>query len=269
MNHSINYNLFFPSRKFLKKYLFVKDIKIDYYQSQILSQNNFIHAFFTKKSSLIDLNYLGNILTNKSYSNYSLQQVHSSIVKFSSSLNIKKNYKADGLISDCKKENLWIYTADCMPILFADKISKRVAAIHCGRKGLEKNIISNLINELELIGSLRQNLLVAIGPSISGAKYLLDKRTYKKFHDNFKFNNIKLSNNLIRENLKKLKKFNENELISLDIKQYAYLQLINEDIDPNNIDISNKCTFNSYDEFHSWRRIKNQERQWSYISSNN
>ncbi len=247
----------------------MKDIKINYYQSQILRQNNFTHAFFTKKSSLVDISSLSNILTNKIYVNHTLQQIHSNDISYTSRLDMEKNIKADGLISDGKNENLWIYTADCMPILFADKTSKRVAAIHCGRKGLEKNIISNLIQKLEIIGSLRKNLLVAIGPSISGNNYLLDKETYNKFHDNFKFNKHSLSKNLLNKNLKKLNKINEYGLISLDIKYCAYLQLISENINPDNIDIFYKCTFESNHEFHSWRRSKNQERQWSTISQNN
>ena len=45
---------------------------------------------------------------------------------------------ADGLIGNKCNQNLWIYTADCMPIFFADKRTRNVAALHCGRKGLEK-----------------------------------------------------------------------------------------------------------------------------------
>ena len=45
---------------------------------------------------------------------------------------------ADGLVSDKCNQNLWVYTADCMPIFFADIVTRNVAALHCGRKGLEK-----------------------------------------------------------------------------------------------------------------------------------
>ena len=66
-----------------------------------------------------------------------------------------------------------------MPILFADKSKRFVAAIHCGRRGLEKKIIKNLIEILEKKGSSRNDLLVAIGPSISKDHYLVDKNTFK------------------------------------------------------------------------------------------
>ena len=52
---------------------------------------------------------------------------------------------ADGLFGNKCNQNLWIYTADCMPIFFADKRTRNVAALHCGRKGLEKKIIHNMV----------------------------------------------------------------------------------------------------------------------------
>ena len=69
---------------------------------------------------------------------------------------------ADGLIGNKRNQNLWIYTADCMPIFFADKRTRNVAALHCGRKGLEKKIIKNLIKIFDNLGTSRDDLLVAI-----------------------------------------------------------------------------------------------------------
>ena len=149
-----------------------------------------------------------------------------------------------------------------MPILFADKDQRRIAAIHCGRKGLEKNIISNAIKSFENKGSLRKDLLVAIGPSISGKNYLLDKNTFSNFIA--AYNGFRSSKD---EKINTLSNIDDYESIPLDIKKYAYYQLLIEDINPNNIDISNKCTYSLINEFHSWRRSKNNKRQWSVICS--
>ena len=54
-----------------------------------------------------------------------------------------------------------------MPILFADKKNRLVAAIHCGRKGLENKIIKKLIKIFYDKGCSKEDILVAIGPSIS------------------------------------------------------------------------------------------------------
>jgi len=78
---------------------------------------------------------------------------------------------ADGLVGNNCSQNLWVYTADCMPIFFADKSTRNVAALHCGRKGLEKKIIKSLVRIFDNLGTSRDDLLVAIGPSISKENY--------------------------------------------------------------------------------------------------
>jgi len=248
--------------EFQKSFIFVEDIKINYYLSLLLKKYNFIHAFFTKESSKIDINSHGEKLMRNKHNNCLIKQIHNNNIVFTSELNSQRIIKADGLICDNKNQNLWIYTADCMPILFADKYQRRIAAIHCGRKGLEKKIISKAIKSFEIKGSLRRDILVAIGPSISGDNYFLDKTTFDNF---LSANKGYLSK--ITQDINKINNFNHYESIPLDIKKFAYLQLILEDIDPNNIDISYKCTYSIPSEFHSWRRSKNDKRQWSVICS--
>ena len=248
-------------KKFEKNFTFVNDIKINYYLSPLLKNNNFIHAFFTKESSKIDINLHGEKLVRNKHKNFLTKQIHSNIIAFTSKLNSKNIANADGLICDEKNQNLWIYTADCMPILFADKYRRIIAAIHCGRKGLEKNIISNAIKSFEIMGSSRKDILVSIGPSISGDNYLLDKKTIYNF-------SIQNNPSLSKVN-KYIKNLNDYEKIQFDIKKYAYLQLLMENLNPNNIEISNKCTYSLPNEFHSWRRLKNDKRQWSVICSSN
>ncbi len=248
--------------RFQKNFTFINNLKINYYLSPLLKKNKFIHAFFTKESSEINISSHGGKLIRNNHKNCLTKQIHSNNIAFTSELNYQKIVNADGLICDNKNQNLWIYTADCMPILLADKDQRRIAAIHCGRKGLEKNIISNAIKSFEVKGSSRKDLLVAIGPSISGDNYLLDKKTFYNF---FFTHNVFLSK--VDEEISKLDNLNNYESIPLDIKKYAYIQLLMEDIDPKNIDISNKCTYSLPNEFHSWRRSKNNKRQWSVISS--
>jgi len=176
---------------------------------------------------------------------------------------------ADGLFGNKCNQNLWIYTADCMPIFFADKRTRNVAALHCGRKGLEKKIIKSMVKIFDNLGTSRDDLLVAIGPSISAEHYIVDKMTFEKFYR-------KAENKKIKFNLNKTKKdicFNdsnplrEKKLNQLDLKRSAYRQLLNEKIPNNNVDISNLCTYKLKNEFNSWRRSKTISRQWSFICS--
>ena len=176
---------------------------------------------------------------------------------------------ADGLIGNKCNQNLWIYTADCMPIFFADKRTRNVAALHCGRKGLEKKIIKNLVKIFDNFGASRDDLLVAIGPAISKENYLVDQLTFKEFYR-------KAENKKISVNLTKAEKdlcfndsnhFIEQNLNQLDLKRSAFKQLLNENIPNTNIDISNLCTYKLKSEFHSWRRSKTLSRQWNFICS--
>ena len=77
-----------------------------------------------------------------------------------------------------------------MPIFFADKRTRNVAALHCGRKGLEKKIIKNLVKIFDHFGTSRDDLLVAIGPAISKEHYLVDKMTLKEFYRKAENRNI-------------------------------------------------------------------------------
>ena len=176
---------------------------------------------------------------------------------------------ADGLVSDKCNQNLWVYTADCMPIFFADIVTRNVAALHCGRKGLEKKIIKNMIKFFDNLGTSRDDLIVAVGPSISKKHYLVDKKTFKEFHKKAKNKELNVNltqtkNNFYFNYFKSLKEQNLNQL---DLKRFAYIQLLKENIPDRNIDITNLCTYELKNEFNSWRRSKTISRQWNFIGS--
>ena len=176
---------------------------------------------------------------------------------------------ADGLVGDKYNQNLWVYTADCMPIFFADKRTRNVAALHCGRKGLEKKIIKNLVKIFDNLGTSRDDLLVAIGPTISKEHYLVDQKTLKEFYR--KVENKEISVNFTKTEkifyFNYLNNLKEQNLNQLDLRRFAYRQLLNEKILDTNIDISNLCTYELKNEFNSWRRSKTISRQWNFISS--
>lgn len=206
---------------------------------------------------------------NENYINCVSNQIHSNIIVLGSHSQEWRKTDADGLFGNKCNQNLWVYTADCMPIFFADKRTRKVAALHCGRKGLEKKIIKSLVKIFDNLGTSRDDLLVAIGPSISVEHYLVDKMTFEEFYR-------KAENKKTKVNLNKTKKdicFNESNhlreknLNQLDLKRSAYRQLLNEKIPNTNVDISNLCTYKLKNEFNSWRRSKTISRQWSFICS--
>ena len=253
-------------KHFLKNEIFINNKKLKYYLSPNLVRNNFKHGFFTKVSSEINISHLSTFF-NKNHSNCILNQVHSNTIVFGSQIKKNKRIDGDGMICDTQNQNLWIYTADCMPIFFADKKKRLVAAIHCGRRGLENRIIKNLIKNFDNLGTCTKDLLVAIGPSISKKNYLIDENTFQEFlkkiysKESASFSK-KAGSPCQLDNILRLKK---QGLISLDLKKNAHIQLLDENIPNKNIDISRLCTYESNDNFYSWRRSKTYLRQWSFI----
>ena len=100
-----------------------------------------------------------------------LKQHHSNKVIDFDNLLVKKRYKADGIITTYPKFAFGILTADCAPILVADKINKTIAAIHSGWRGANLGIIDNLIKSFKKKKSKLSNIIVAIGPCISQKRY--------------------------------------------------------------------------------------------------
>ncbi len=175
-----------------------------------------------------------------------LRQYHSSkVIDFDNQL-IKKRYKADGIITTVSKFAFGILTADCVPILVADKKNKTIAAIHSGWKGANTGIIDNLIKAFKKKGSKLSDLIVAVGPCISQKSYEVKKdfvneiknknSDYKKY--------FKILNNKIHFNLRM---FVNNKFLKLGVLN-------------RNIEHINKDTYSNYKNFFSYRRsVHNNE----------
>ena len=91
-----------------------------------------------------------------------LNQIHSNIV-----LNLDKpidTVDADASFTTTKKRVCAVMTADCLPILIADKSAKIVAAIHAGWRSLADGIIQNTIKQLNVPP---HTLYAWLGPAIS------------------------------------------------------------------------------------------------------
>ncbi len=246
-----------------------KDLK--FFQSDLLKENNFIHAFFTKTSNNeepIELQKQLNLFSNIHYAH----QVHSDkVIQVNNILNLKPKI-ADSLITKEQYQSLWIYTADCIPILIADTKTRNIAACHSGLKGIKKQIIAKTLKRLEGIGSKKNNLIIAIGPSIKGDKYQVEKKdvedliiqlTGKSFIEkSLSINEIKKG-----EMIPLFKKDSNPNKILLDIQAAAILQLFKEGIKQTQININRTCTYSNPKLFNSYRRNKTYYRQWSCIYS--
>ncbi len=88
---------------------------------------------------------------------------------------------ADALVTDRPGLLLGILTADCAPVLLADREARVVGAAHAGWKGAIAGVTDNTIAAMEALGARRENITAAIGPCIAQASYEIDEAFRERF----------------------------------------------------------------------------------------
>lgn len=81
---------------------------------------------------------------------------------------------ADALVTDRPGILLGILTADCAPLLFADREAGVVGAAHAGWRGALGGVAEATIAAMERLGAERSQIAAAIGPTIARASYEVD-----------------------------------------------------------------------------------------------
>ncbi len=81
----------------------------------------------------------------------------------------------DALITDRPGIAIGIKTADCVPILLADRVRRVIGAVHAGRLGTALNIAGKAVDAfVEGFSSRKTDIIAAIGPSIGRCCYQVD-----------------------------------------------------------------------------------------------
>ncbi|MCP3736551.1 peptidoglycan editing factor PgeF [Sphingomonas sp. RP10(2022)] len=88
---------------------------------------------------------------------------------------------ADALVTDRPGLLLGILTADCAPVLFADRDAGVVGAAHAGWKGALGGVTDATIAAMERLGASRARIVAAIGPCIARASYEVDDGFLARF----------------------------------------------------------------------------------------
>ncbi len=81
---------------------------------------------------------------------------------------------ADSLVTDRPGILLGILTADCAPILLADRDAGIVGAAHAGWRGAVAGVAASTIAAMERLGARRDHIAAAVGPCIAKANYEVD-----------------------------------------------------------------------------------------------
>ena len=89
--------------------------------------------------------------------------------------------RGDALVTDRPGLALGILTADCAPVLLADRAAGIVGAAHAGWRGAIGGVTDSVIATMESLGARRDRITAAIGPCIARASYEVDVAFVQRF----------------------------------------------------------------------------------------
>lgn len=89
--------------------------------------------------------------------------------------------QADGLVTALPRFACVIRTADCAPVLLADRKKAIVAAIHAGWRGALDGIMGQAVMQMQKLGSNLQDICAAIGPLIRQPNYEVGPEFVQQF----------------------------------------------------------------------------------------
>lgn len=80
----------------------------------------------------------------------------------------------DAVVTDRPGLVLGVVTADCAPVLFADREAGVIGAAHAGWRGAHGGVLENTVAVMEALGARRERIAAMIGPTIAQASYEVD-----------------------------------------------------------------------------------------------
>ena len=109
-------------------------------------------------------------------------QVHSAEARYvAEPWPLEQRPQADAMVTDRPGLLLGILTADCAPVLFADRQAGIVGAAHAGWRGALAGVTDSAISAMEEIGAQRDRIAAAIGPCIALPSYEVDEAFRQRF----------------------------------------------------------------------------------------
>lgn len=111
-----------------------------------------------------------------------VHQVHSgSAVPVTGPFEEKPN--VDGMATATPGVALMVLTADCAPVLFADRDAGVIGAAHAGWRGAKDGVLEATVEEMERLGADRQRIGAVVGPTISQANYEVGQEFLETFQE--------------------------------------------------------------------------------------
>ena len=148
----------------------------------------------------------------------------------------------DSIITQIPNVCIAVSTADCVPILLYDPVKQAIASIHAGWRGTCLRIAEGTVSLMKsTFGTNPENLVAAIGPSISPDMYEVGDELLNAFED-AEFDVDKIFER-------------KNGKLFLNLWEASKNSLLESGVLESNIEISGECTFSNPDKFFSARRL--------------
>ncbi len=232
------------------------------------------HGFFSLDFAGLSPQHLSQYLDDGAKV-YRLQQIHSEILFSTSAVETKEDREGniiysqgDGIITDKSLESVWVASADCTPVLIADRTSGQVCAIHSGWRGTASQIVPRAIALFLKLGATKENLLFALGPAISGEVYQVDMPVALKVLSTiFQGTEEEIFTEGYNSPNKVILVDPQEDKVRLNVTQVINTQIQQQGIKKEQIAIAPYCTYQTPDRFFSYRRTHEKNIQWSGIIS--
>jgi polyphenol oxidase len=164
-----------------------------------------------------------------------LRQIHSDQVLVADHVGVIG--EGDALISAQPGLTLAIRTADCLPVLIADRRNKTVAAVHAGWRGIVREVAPKTVEAMaRQFGSRPEDLTAILGPAIGACCFEVGPEVAIQFARFFPE----------RQDLSARTK--------IDLAQAVVRQLRRIGVPEGHIGASQLCTYCQSGFFHSYRR---------------
>ena len=147
----------------------------------------------------------------------------------------------DAIMTDIRGVCIGVSTADCIPVLFYDPAKHAACAIHAGWRGTQQRIVEKAVKAMtETYGSNACDLRAQIGPGIGLDSFEVGDEVYDAFAQ-ATFDMAAISE--------------RREKWHINLPLCNKIQLMMMGIKPENISVSDVCTYKSHDTFFSARRL--------------
>ena len=110
-----------------------------------------------------------------------VHQVHSAKVVEAGDWPEENRPQADALVTDRPGLLIGILTADCAPVLLADREAGVVGAAHAGWRGAATGVVEATVDAMERLGAQRTRIAAAVGPCIGARSYEVDHAFAERF----------------------------------------------------------------------------------------